>query len=113
MTINTNGEGVAVCRCGSELHVVCSSGCPEPDVVFKSELAAMRKPRPEKRKIERAVKQPPPRKPVPDHCTYGTCTDPVAPRVPGAMGRPVTRCAKHLELFREKKRKAESNGATP
>lgn len=42
--LNTNGEGVAVCRCGSELHVVCSGGCPDPDVVFKSDLAAMKKP---------------------------------------------------------------------
>lgn len=40
----TNGEGVAVCRCGSELHVVCSGGCTDPDVVFKSERAAIRKP---------------------------------------------------------------------
>jgi hypothetical protein len=37
MTMSTNGEGVAVCRCGAELHVVCSGGCPEPDVVFKRE----------------------------------------------------------------------------
>lgn len=103
MTIATNGEGVAVCRCGSDLHVVCSGGCPDPEVVFKSELGTMRKPRagnerpqeykdstpkPPATRKSKGVKYPPP-----THCW---CGEPVAQRAKVGVGRPPTKCEKHV-----------------
>ena len=47
MPISTNTAGIAVCgNCGSEVHVVCSGGCAEPDVVPRANyIATMKKPR--------------------------------------------------------------------
>ena len=47
MPISTNASGVAVCgNCGSEVHVVCSGGCAEPDVMPRANyIATMKKPR--------------------------------------------------------------------
>jgi hypothetical protein len=100
---NTNGEGVAVCRCGSQLHIVCSGGCTDPDVVFKSERATIRKPRhvPNPRKTRRFR---------PGFCTHPGCDDPIAPRPAGAIGHPWTKCIKHLAVSRKytANRKAKS-----
>ena len=98
--LNTNGEGMAVCRCGSELHVVCSGGCPDPDVVFKSELAAMKKPRGIEPRQEYRDNTPKPLRekkakyPPPTHCW---CGEPVAKRAKFGVGRPPTKCEKHVE----------------
>jgi hypothetical protein len=83
--MNTNGEGVAVCRCGSELHIVCTGGCPDPDVVFKSELALLSKPPDPARR--------------PGQCRWANCPDDVAPHK--GRGRPPTRCPAHLALGRK------------
>lgn len=102
MSCNTNGQGLACCSCGSALAVVCTGGCPDPDVVFRSDIAAMRKPAwrdiPNSQRVKRRPVNSPPL-----HCTYLKCKEPVALREPGAMGRPVTRCAKHLAHFRKKR----------
>ena len=109
MTINTNGEGVACCSCGAELQVVCTGGCPEPDVVFKSELAAMRKPHAHERP---QFKEGPPK-----ICNWlSGCDQPVAPRLPG-HGRFPKKGPKHLEIIRGYERnrhakRAATNGAT-
>lgn len=95
---NTNGEGVAVCRCGSELHVVCSGGCTDPDVVFKSERAAIRKP--SGREVPNSLKRKV-RRFIPGFCTHPGCYDPIAPRPAKAIGQPWTKCVKHLALSRK------------
>jgi len=92
MTISTNGEGVAVCRCGAELHVVCSAGCPDPVVVFKSELAAMKKPTgnpgtPRRKQIPTPILRP-------GICAWPHgCEDLVAPRT--GKGRKPIFCLAH------------------
>jgi hypothetical protein len=75
--VNTNGEGVAICRCGAELHVVCSGGCPDPDVVFKNAIAAAPVPRAQ--------------------CKYPGCKDEVVPNT-SRRGRPTTLCPAHKAL---------------
>lgn len=89
--MNTNGEGVAVCSCGSALEVRCTGGCAEPDAVFKNAIAAMRKPSRPKPRAEgqpKVVKYPPP-----THCW---CGEPVAKRAKFGVGRPPTKCEKHV-----------------
>ena len=46
MTINVAGSGEACCgNCGHELEIVCTGGCPEPDIVFReNSVATMAKP---------------------------------------------------------------------
>jgi hypothetical protein len=43
-------------------------------------------------------------------CTYGKCTDDIAPRKPGVRGRAPKTCTKHLEL-RAKFRKPKALAA--
>lgn len=94
---NTNGEGVAVCSCGSQLEVRCMGGCPEPDAVFKSVRAAIRKPQGREVSYNRKKKV---RRFRPGFCTYPGCDDPIAPRPPKSVGHPWTKCFKHLQASR-------------
>lgn len=77
MTVNTNGVGVAICSCGSELEIRCTGGCAEPDVVFKREHDP------------NAI------------CNWryrGGCDQPVGEHV--GMGPPPAKCPKHRAMHR-------------
>lgn len=101
MTLRTDQRsGVACCgNCGSELAVICTGGCAEPDIVPRENyIAAMRKPNwPEKsspepvRRNGKLVKYPPP-----THCHCGAPV--VKLERPGrGGGRPPTHCEKHMK----------------
>jgi hypothetical protein len=94
LTLRTNGAGVAVCGCGSELHIVCSGGCPEPDVQFRDETT---KPKRDRHRKEKRVKAGD----VPSgYCTYQHgCGAPVAEQT--YHGRPTTKCVKHLAMVQK------------
>ena len=99
MTINTNGAGVACCgNCGSELEVRCTGHCAEPDIVPRENyIAALPLPKGPGRRAPRAKRRST-RKFLPGICTYKSCTEPIAPHV--GIGRPTTKCPKHLEWSR-------------
>lgn len=73
MTINTNGEGFAICSCGAELEVRCTGGCAVPDAVFKPVFN-------------------------PDAiCNWSGCNDPIGEWKGGPQP---TRCPKHRAMQR-------------
>jgi hypothetical protein len=75
MSISTNGAGVACCgNCGHELAVICTGGCAEPDIVFKSDHFASAM------------------------CNWPGCDDLIAPREPGQSGPDPRKCAKHKAM---------------
>lgn len=102
MTISSNAAGVACCgNCGHELVIACTGGCPEPDAVLRENyVAALPKPRGEEPRQEwkdQTPKPPVERKgakyPPPTHCF---CGEPVAQRARFGVGRPPTKCEKHV-----------------
>lgn len=100
MTPKVNQAGIACCgECGSELQIVCTGGCKDPDVVFKENyIASLPTPQGRETPGKQHARRPWARKPVLDQCTYRDCTEPPAPR--GVTGRPPTRCVKHRDMSR-------------
>jgi hypothetical protein len=86
--MSTNAAGVACCgNCGSELEVRCTGGCAEPDIVPRENYIATM-PQRAQTKEPKIVKYPPP-----THCW---CGEPVAQRAKYGVGRPPTKCEKHV-----------------
>ena len=90
----TNGVGIAICSCGSELHVVCAGGCEKPDFVFAQDHKIKRASR---RKADGRihVKDVPP-----GMCTWQNgCDQPSAQQT--YRGRTTTKCPKHLAMVQK------------
>lgn len=102
MTMTTDKIGIACCgNCGSHVEVVCSGGCAEPDVIPRENyIAALPKPRGEEPSQEWKDDTPKPAKaakyPVPTECRIPGCGAPVAKREKFGVGRPPTKCEKHV-----------------
>ena len=114
MTMSTNAAGIACCgNCGSEVHVVCSGGCAEPDVIPRENyIATMRRPRKGESPQTNGLKED-----QPTQCTWpGGCESPPKPWC--GRGRKPRMCAFHGSKVRSyvdryHAKKATSNGETP
>lgn len=107
MSITVANSGEACCgNCGAHVVVACSGGCENPDVQFRKDyIASLARPRGNElpRNLRKQF-QPratsaakPARIEKPEGmCTYGKCTDDIAPRKPGVRGRAPKTCEKHL-----------------
>lgn len=103
MTITTDKAGIACCgNCGAHLEIVCKGGCEEPDVMFRKDyIASLPKPSGKETPRSQRIKKVGTVTSPPAHCTHKGCSDPVAPREPGVVGRPITQCIKHRDRSRQ------------